>query len=95
MKLEITKCFVLKWNHNSLCITHLKLLDENGKYVKFLSPKESMKYLDWFTIEVKGMAPKAKKKREKGRKEKTGLEKELEEKRKRSLLFPQKEFPTL
>lgn len=91
MKLEITKCYVLKWNHNSLCITHLKLLDENGKYVKFLSPNESMQYLDWMTIEVKGMAPRAKKKRTV---KKTEIERMLEEKRKRSLLYPQKEFPT-
>lgn len=95
MKLEITKCFVLKGKHDSLCITHLKLLDENWKYVKFLSPSESMKYLDWMTIEVKGMAPRAKKKREKGRQEKSQLDRMLEEKKKRSLLFPQKEFPTL
>ena len=95
MKLEITKCYVLKWNHNSLCITHLKLLDENWKYVKFLSPNEAMNYLDWMTIEVKGMAPRAKKRRDRGRTEKSQIDRELEEKRKRSLLFPQKQFPTL
>jgi hypothetical protein len=40
------------------------------------------------------MAPRAKKKREKGRTEKTQIERELEERRKRSLLYPQKEFTT-
>lgn len=50
--------------------------------------------LDGMTIEVKGMAPRAKKRRDRGRKEKSQLDRELEEKRKRSILFPQKEFPT-
>ena len=54
-----------------------------------------IKLLDWMTIEVKGMAPRAKKKRDKGRQEKSQLDRMLEEKKKRSLLFPQKEFPTL
>lgn len=47
------------------------------------------------TIEVKGMAPRAKKRRDRGRAEKSQIEKELEERRKRSLLYPQKEFPSI
>lgn len=41
------------------------------------------------------MATRAKKKREKGRQEKSNIDKMLEEKRKRSLLYPQKEFTIL
>lgn len=75
---------------SALMITHLKLLDQNGKYIKFLSASDAFGLLDGKIIDVHGMLPATKKKRDK----KGGIEKLREERQQRAKLYPQREFPT-
>lgn len=53
MKLTLTKIYTTPWQYGSkLTCTHIKLSDDYGKYIKFLSAEEALPYLQDLTINI-------------------------------------------
>lgn len=53
MKLSLSKMHIIPWQYGSkLIVTHIKLSDDYGKYIKWLSPEEAIEYLQDYTFQI-------------------------------------------